>query len=54
MLTYYKQNDVDEWNTIGTTTGFESVPIHLGLFSGVDQGDGELSVQFDYFTNNLQ
>jgi len=46
---YYKNNSEDEWKLIGVTEGFESLPIHVGLFGGVDQGIGNLLIQYDFF-----
>jgi hypothetical protein len=46
---YYKTSSEHEWIIIGTTEGFGSLPIHIGLFGGVDQGEGDLSIRFDYF-----
>jgi beta-xylosidase-like protein len=46
---YYKNNSGDDWIEIGTTEGFDSLPIHLGIFGGVDQGNGNLLIQYDFF-----
>ena len=46
---YYKNSNDDEWILIGSTEGIESFPIHVGLFGGVDQGDGNLLIQYDFF-----
>ena len=46
---YYKNSIDDEWILIGTTEGFESLTIQVGLFGGVDQGDGNFQIQYDFF-----
>ena len=46
---YYKNNSGDDWIEIGTTIGFNSFPIHVGIFGGVDQGSGNLLIQCDFF-----
>ena len=46
---YFKKPGDNNWTTIGTTQGNTTLPIHVGLFGGVDQGSGSLLVQFDYF-----
>jgi hypothetical protein len=46
---YYKNNSDDDWIEIGATEGFDSLPIYIGLFGGVDQGNGNLLIQCDFF-----
>jgi hypothetical protein len=46
---YYKPSSEVEWIMIGTTEGFDALPIHIGIFGGVDQGEGDLTIQIDHF-----
>lgn len=46
---YYKNIPDEDWILIGSTAGFESFPIYVCLFGGVDQGDGDLLIQYDFF-----
>ena len=48
---YYKAVESDDWTTIGTVEGFNSLPMQIGLFGGVDSGSGNLLIQFDFFHN---
>jgi hypothetical protein len=48
---YYKNNSGDNWIEIGTTEGFNSLPIYVGIFGGVDNGNGNLLIQCDFFHN---
>lgn len=50
--TYYKLNADDDWTLIGTTQFDDQLPLQLGIFGGVDSGDGELIIEFDYFHVN--
>jgi hypothetical protein len=50
---YYKSNSDADWITIGTVEGFESLPMEIGYFGGVDDGNGDLLIQFDFFENNI-
>lgn len=47
--TYFKINEGDDWIFIGTTQFDDQIPLQVGLFGGVDSGDGELIIEFDYF-----
>ncbi|HID56488.1 TPA: hypothetical protein EYP37_08150 [Candidatus Poribacteria bacterium] len=49
---YFKEKEGDDWSEIGTTTCFDSTPMEIGLFGGVDRGNGKLLIQFDYFRDN--
>jgi hypothetical protein len=49
---YFKEKEEGDWNEIGTTTSFNSLPMEVGLFGGVDRGNGKLLIQFDYFKDN--
>jgi len=46
---YFKNSGDTEWTTIGSQQFPDNYPMYLGLFAGIDKGDGELLVQFDYF-----
>lgn len=46
---YFKTTSGASWTMISTEAIDESLPMHLGLFAGIDTGGGELLVQFDYF-----
>ena len=47
--TYFKYNAGDNWTLIGTTQFDDQLPLQLGIFGGVDSGDGEMIVEVDYF-----
>lgn len=47
--TYFKYNPGDSWTEVGTTQFDDQLPLHLGIFGGVDSGSGELIVEVDYF-----
>ena len=49
---YYKEKEDQDWIEIGTTHGFDSLPMEVGLFGGVDVGNGKLLIQFDYFIDH--
>lgn len=49
VYTGYFKTTGDNWTMIGTEAIDESLPMHLGLFAGIDAGSGPLFVQFDYF-----
>ncbi len=46
---YFKNHDADAWIMIGTVQFSDDLPLQIGLFGGVDGGDGNLLVRFDYF-----
>jgi hypothetical protein len=47
--TYFKHNAGDTWTLIGTTQFDDQLPLQVGFFGGVDSGDGELIIEFDFF-----
>lgn len=46
---YFMNQGGPEWIMIGTTQFLDDQPLQIGLFGGVDSGDGNLLMQFDYF-----
>jgi hypothetical protein len=49
---YFKFNEGDSWTFIGTAQFSDELPLHVGIFGGVDSGDGELMIEADYFRVN--
>jgi len=50
--TYFKFTEGEDWTLIGDTQFPDQLPLHIGIFGGVDNGDGELQVEIDYFRIN--
>jgi hypothetical protein len=50
--TYFKSKEGDEWTFVGTTQFSDQLPLHVGIFGGIDQGDGELLIEVDNFVVN--
>jgi hypothetical protein len=46
---YFKMAGGEDWVTIGTTQFSDLFPLQVGIFGGIDSGDGELMVEVDYF-----
>lgn len=49
---YFKFNEGDNWTFVGTTQFADELPLHVGIFGGVDSGDSELMIEADYFRVN--
>jgi regulation of enolase protein 1 (concanavalin A-like superfamily) len=48
----YKTAENENWKEIGTTSFPFTAPYEVGIFGAVDNGAGNLIVEFDYFKDN--
>jgi|GEM_PF-3320635 len=46
---YFMNEEDENWILIGSTQFLDTQPVQFGIFGGVDSGDGNLLIQFDYF-----
>lgn len=50
---YWKMKDTDDWTAVGPTNFPMTHPLQLSLYAGVDAAAGEMTVNFEYFRDNI-
>lgn len=50
---WYKAEGDDDWMDIGESTVVLTPPLWLGVYAGVAAGAGNLEVEYEYFTDNM-
>jgi len=50
---YWKMKPDDAWTAVGPTTFPMTHPLQLSLYAGIDAPAGEMTVNFEYFRDNI-